>query len=133
MKFEIKNDSAGSVLVNLGEGNGSISILHGEGIETLAVDVALKEARLCIVKNYRGKKTVHIHTLESYKFEELTELLFHLIDIGRPETVYTDGYGVGVAVKECLYPKLLSKGMVISPSGKVSYGLDEIYGRLLSR
>jgi hypothetical protein len=133
MKFNINNTSVGSIKISLGEGKGSINISNNEGIDSIAVDCAMQETRLCVIRNHRGNKTVNIYSLDEYKFEELAELMLHLITIGKPETAHIDSYGAGMAIKDHLYPRLLGKGIVITPSGKVSYGLDEIYGRLMTK
>lgn len=133
MKFSIDSSTVGGFKVNLGENIGTFNITGGVDIDSIAVDVGMDKTKICLVRNLREGRVVNIYPLEEYKFEDVSELIFHLTLIGKPEAVYIDDYGAGVAVKDYLYPMLLSKGIAILPNGKVSYGLDEIYGRLLSK
>ncbi|MGG0667848.1 hypothetical protein ABE073_04880 [Lederbergia citrisecunda] len=131
MKFTILNDGSG-FKVDLGDSVGDFKLIDKAEIETLALDAGFNSNRLCIIRNRKGRTLVNIYNLKDYNFEETSDLLFHLINISKPMNVHIESFGSGIAVKDTLFPRLLEKGTVFTPSGKMAYGLDEMYGRLLS-
>lgn len=132
MSFNISNSASG-FKIDLGESVGYFNLQGGEKVESISVDPSIDDTKLCITRERRGRKIVNIFTLSDYKLEEVSELLFHLINLSRPDTVCIDTFGAGIAVKDFLYPRLLGKGSIVAPSGKVNYEVDEIYGRLLNK
>src|SRR5690606_30767510 len=132
MKFTILNDGNG-FKVDLGDDVGEFKLVDKTEIETIALDTGFNNNKLCVIRNRKGRTMVNIYNLKDYNFEGMSELLFQLINISNPKYVLIDCFGSGIAIKDYLYPKLLGKGTVITPSGKMAYGLDEMYGRLLSK
>lgn len=116
--------------IDMGNDIGSLTI-RGK-IDSIAVEVGRDSSKICIIQDLLDQKEARVFNLKDYGIGEVSELLNDIIVIGKPKYLCLDGYGLGRAVKDSLYSKLLKKAIIVKKNGTIIYDLGEDYLRLLS-
>jgi len=117
------------VELDLGKGNGVLRIMAGE-LTSVSVDVGMSDAKICVVRHSRGENIVNIRTIENLSSADISNMLYDLIKVGKPEKLYLDYQGAGVLIKDTLLPLLKKDNCFLAKNGDLIYSLDEMYNRL---
>lgn len=131
-KHNINMSGMGQIEFDLGSDNRKINFKGSNELVSISVDAGMQSTYICLNRMHNKDIVVNIFELKGYKMTEIAELVFDLIKIGRPEKLYIDRFGAGLAVKDSLFPLLKYEGYLVSKNGDVIYSLDEMYNRLQS-